>query len=1184
MKLLVRALVVSAQRKKRKQSPGLMRCMVVLLLACNFQTMARNTNQNITLSLTNAPLTTVFTEIRKQTGFDFLFKSSWLLNAKLITVKVTNTSLETALSLIFKDQPLTYQIIEKTVILKPKSDTAEFIATPSKPIDITGKVVNEKGEAVAGVSVSIKGTNIVTSTNLNGEFSLSSVDQNAVLAFTSVNMETFELKVSGKQELFVSLKTKVAALGDVVVTVSTGYEDIPKERSTGSFVKIDNATLNKQAGTNILQRLNNVTSGLMFNVGKNNNNPQSSTNISIRGLNTINGPLDPLIVLDNFIYEGDINNINPNDVESISILKDAAATSIWGARAGNGVIVITTKRGRFNQKLKVDFNANVIISQKPDLFYLSQITSADYINVEQLMFNRGFFDNQISNSTDRPPLTPATEVFLSRRNQLISASDSAAQINALKNIDSRDQYNKYFYQNATTQQYSLNLRGGGNNIAWLISGGYDKSDYTLKNTFNKANIRFVNTYKPIKNIQVDMGVYYTSSKARSGVQTGFPINGRQVPYLQFVDNNGSYSPISRNRKEYTDTAGSGKLFDWNLYPLEDYKHDVTTTRLEELIANLGISYKVSQSISLNFSYQYQKQSINSDRLADQQSFYTRDLVNTFTQIDNVNGVVNYVIPTGSILDKTTASLNSHNLRGQLSYAKTWGDHSISAIAGTELREIISKRNGYRYYGYTEDPLSYGNVDFRNLYPTYITGYYQQIPNAPSISPTTNNRFVSLYANASYTYKTRYILNASARKDASNIFGLSTNDKWNPLWSTGIGWDISREAFYRVNWLNYLKIRASYGYSGNIDVNKTPLPISSSGQTDLTTNLPVMIINNPNNPLLRWEKIGQFNIGIDLASKGNIVSGSIDYYRKKGTDLYGVTAFDYTAFPRTTQVDKNVANMKGSGIDVSIKSINIDKSFKWTTNLLFNYNTNKTTAYFATGAQNVYSLIAAGKSITPVVGYPLYAIAAYKWAGLSNTGDPQGYLNGQVSTDYNAISAQANTKGLEEGGIVYKGPSSPTKFGSLFNEFSWKGFFASVNISYSFGYYFRKTTFTSDALINNGFATSDYSKRWQKPGDESTTNIPAFVYTDHPNFTERDLFYAYSEVNVLKADNIRLQFINLGYTFKGKIGNLVIDQMQFYVNAANLGIIWKSTKEHIDPDYPSSLSVPKSLTIGIRSTF
>ncbi len=353
------------------------------------------------------------------------------------------------------------------------------------------------------------------------------------------------------------------ALGDIQVTANTGYQSVKPNEINGSLFVVDNKTLNEQTSPNILKRLDGVASGVLFDTKQ--TGDKKKLNLSIRGLSTINAPVDPLIVLDNFIYEGNIDNINPNDIESITILKDAAAASIWGARAGNGVIVITTKKGHFNQKLKIEVNSAVTITKKMDLFSLPQISVSDYVDVEQYLFSKGFFNNTITEGEaswgNRPALTPGVEILLNRKYGLISASDSATQMNALKAIDSRDQYNKYFYQDAITQQYSLNLSGGSGNNAWLVSGGYNRLLSDVKAKSDKANVRVENSFKPIKNLQINLGIYYTNANSSNGGlgYNSVTINGRTVPYLKFADDNGNPLPIDMYRHGYIDTVGAGRL-------------------------------------------------------------------------------------------------------------------------------------------------------------------------------------------------------------------------------------------------------------------------------------------------------------------------------------------------------------------------------------------------------------------------------------------------------------------------------------------------------------------------------------------------------------------------------------------------------------------------------------------------
>jgi TonB-dependent SusC/RagA subfamily outer membrane receptor len=338
----------------------------------------------------------------------------------------------------------------------------------SQSFSIKGKIINEAGEPVSSATISLKGTKRIVISSNQGMFEFTRVKTGDTLMISSVSYGTIEQVITGNTFLTITLQQESKKLEEVEI-VNTGYQKIPKERATGSFDFIDNKTLNQQVGTNILKRIEGVSSGVLFDNNKLVNGQIKNDNISIRGLSTINASTAVLVVLDGFIYEGDINNINPNDIESITILKDAAATSIWGARAGNGVIVINTKKGKFNQKLKVGLNTNVIVNERPDLNYLPQLSSADYINVEQILFNKGYFDAAISSRTQA--LTPAVQIFNNRRLGLITAEDSASQVNSLKDIDSRQQYQKYFLTNNVIQQYGVNISGGSSVNAFSLING-----------------------------------------------------------------------------------------------------------------------------------------------------------------------------------------------------------------------------------------------------------------------------------------------------------------------------------------------------------------------------------------------------------------------------------------------------------------------------------------------------------------------------------------------------------------------------------------------------------------------------------------------------------------------------------------------------------------------------------------
>ncbi|WP_435223283.1 SusC/RagA family TonB-linked outer membrane protein [Niabella hirudinis] len=1082
----------------------------------------------------------------------------------------------------------TIAIIILIVLLGLSNESKAFQTDSSAFISITGIVRDVDQLPASGLMVTVKGTVNSAVTKKDGSFLLNNVSRSATLIISGLQIDTLELPVKADMGVLM-VSPRYTSAETVNVVANTGYQYARPNEINGSVSVVDNKKLHQQVGTNVLKRLDGQVPGLYFNIGKSaGNNPQSDKGILIRGLSSINGPLDPIIVLDNFIYEGSIDNINPNDIESITVLKDAAATSIYGARGGNGVIVLTTKKGGLNQRLKIDASASVIVQQKPDLYRIPQMNAADYIDVEQFLFNKGYFDGDITNQRYLP-LTPAVEIFQQHRLGNISAQDSATQINQLKQIDNRKNLERYYYQKAITQQYALTLTGGSNNLAWVISAGHDRSETARAARTERSAIRAENQYRLLKNLDFTIGINYNVNQTTGGrpdyttVTTGSRSN---IPYQNLVNDQGAAMPIATNyRQQYIDSVGRGALLDGNFYPYKDYLSDRITERNQDLVAKAGLRWKPIKELTASVNYQLEKQTYTKTRNADVSSFYTRTLINRFTSIAD-DGSITYTLPKGDIYNEGAGTLTAENLRAQLDFSKGWGIHNVAALAGLEAREMEATGSNYTLYGYQKDPLQYSSMNYDMVYPDVITGFYMGIPGNPVQNAVIINRFLSAYANASYQFKGRYLITGSFRKDGSNIFGLKTNDKWKPLWSAGIGWVLSKEGFITSTAINYLKLRLTFGYSGNVDLSRSPLPIANSA-INYTTQLPYLRISTINNPSLKWEQSGQLNMGVDFSMLKDRLSGTLEYYLKKGSDLYGLTAYDYTTWGFVSQIVTNTANMKGKGIDFSINSKNIIGDFNWSTGFLFSYNNSITTKYNATKAQQITTLLGGNSNyIRPVVGKPLYAAVAYKWAGLDNNGNPQGFLNGQKSTDYTAMQKAAQDKGLESGVIKYLGPRNPTIFGALTNTFSYKRLSLNAAVTYKMGYYFARPALSYSNLFSGGIGNKDYANRWQHPGDELKTNIPALVYTDDPQFNYRDNFYSFSENNYLKGDHIRLQYVNLEYDFliKRRKGNNTPIQIQAYINCANLGIIWRSNEEKLDPDYPGTPGLQKTYAAGVRLKF
>lgn len=400
-----------------------------------------------------------------------------------------------------------------------------------------------------------------------------------------------------------------------------------------------------------------------------------------------------------------------------------------------------------------------------------------------------------------------------------------------------------------------------------------------------------------------------------------------------------------------------------------------------------------------------------------------------------------------------------------------------------------------------------------------------------------------------------------------------------MWSAGLAWKVSKEGLFNFPWMSYLNLRATYGYSGNVDLSRSALAVASYG-TNTTSNLPYARVSVLNNPELRWEQVAMFNTGIDFALKGNRITGSIEYYKKKGIDLYGPAPFDYTAGGSNT-ITKNVANIKGEGVEVSLTATPVDRELRWSTSVIFNYSDTKVSEYFSAQSKQLSSVLGGGNVITPVVGKSLYSIAAYKWGGLDAAGRPQGYLDGKISIDYPRIIDEATLKGAD-GNIVYVGSAAPLYTGSFINSFSFRQITLSFNLNYKFDYYFRRPALSYTALIAGGPGHPDYAKRWQQPGDELHTNVPAFIY---PNNAQSAGFYLNSEINALKADHVRLQYVSLSYSLnKEQVKKLPFRDMQLSLNMSNCGIVWRANNEGLDPDNAGLIPPVKVYAIGFTANF
>lgn len=1141
---------------------------VLLLIACLTKSRITysQTGPLITLTEKNATLQQVLDDIVKRTGYYYEGKGDWSGAAHRLEFSVKDVTLRQVLDICFKDQPVVYELHDKDHLIV-------ISLRPEESRQLHGWVLDENKDPIGSASIVAAG-DASTITNDAGEFYLDTHFADSRLQISSIGYESQQMPLppAGK-DVTIILRSRVRALIEAVV-VHTGYQDVKRKSSTGSFDEVDNDLLNRRVSTNVLDRMDGVTSSVLFNknivVGTN----QSA--ITIRGRSTIYANPNPLIVVDNFPYPGDINNINPADVESITVLKDAAAAAIWGAFSGNGVIVITTKKGRISQQPRFSFTSSLTAGERPDLYYQKILSSSDYIDIEQYLWNQGFYVNELL-SPQYPALSPVVEILDSAQNGYFNGNIAQAKIDALRNLDTRKDLDKYFYRPSLNSQYALSVTGGDTREQYYVSAGYDQNLSDLvKNKYDRVTLTGNNTYNLIPGkLELNTGLAFTASMTYLN-NTGGDL--AIYPYAQLVDAQGNASPVNYGlRAPYVDTvgqslsaAGGQSLLDWHYRPLDELRNADNKLSLTDYRINIGLRYSIFRGLDLHAYYQFGRGDSDLVNYHSLQTYYTRNLINEYTQ--NNDGVLSFPVPRGGILNEIDDGYTANNVRLQLNYSDSLFRHGrLDVMGGAEIRDIEGKNRTNWTYGYDPDLGTGLPVDYLHSYPEYTTGSPIQLPYQDALVGT-SERYLSYYANTVYSYLGRYMVSASARRDESNIFGVRSNQKGVPLWSGGLAWDISKERFYAIRQIPFLKLRITDGYNGNVDRDLSAFTTANVSGGVNSYGLNYATIVNPPNPSLRWERINIFNTGLDFVSAGGHLGGTIEYYIKSGIDLIGPSPIDPTT--GVSIFTGNAANMRAHGVDLTLHTDNSFGTVRWNSVLLFSYVLDKVTNYkVKLGSVSNYLNPA---TINPLVGRPLYSVYALQWEGLDATnGNPQGLYQGKVSEDYASILSDSVVTHL-----LYKGPASPPVFGSWRNSFYWKKWGLSFNILYKLGYVFRRNSiFYYSVFVGSSQGSPDYERRWQHAGDEKFTNVPSMTYPPDPN---RDEFYQNSEVLIEKGDHIRLQDFQLSYDWdKQAHPGLPVQLIRFYLYANNVGILWKANHAGVDPDYIQGMPEPRTLAVGVR---
>ena len=1131
------------------------------------------TQQKVSLSMADVTLEQILKELKRQTGLRFFYSVEKVRNEQKKVVNIKNKILEDALQNVLSGTGLTFTIMNDVVVIKD-----EVVVPKNKKDDekkmVKGVVKDKNGQVLPGVTVLIKGTQSGVATNVNGEFEILVGDNpNVVLQFSFIGMAPQERTVGVGEQITVVLEAMTADLSEVVVT---GYQTLSKERSPGSFSVVTPRDMSGKLQTNIMDRLEGLVAGLI----------SYKKDMQIRGISTINGVKKPLYVVDGVPYEGTLEALNPSDIINVTVLKDATAASIYGARSANGVIVITTRQG-ISGKIKVNYNGSIKFTPLPDRDYLNLMSSSELVDFQVDMFRA--YHQPVGSVDVKRADSPIYQALYQNEAGVLSDTDLTTELNKYRQLDNYDQIvNEFLRKRKITHQHNLSMYGGSDLYQYMLSlnylgdSPYERAQYTERIGFNLKN-----TLRLTPWLKADIGIIGSEVKEdyKNGILGMDMLNGGIASYYMLRDeqNNPMQYYKEKSQLEIERLISLG-LLDQSYYPVNELDKGEYYKKDQYINLNIGLNIKLLEDLSVDLRYQTEKGNTYTKQYYTKDSWYVKNMVNNATKMKE--GTPSYNIPLGGQLKEINEHFNSFTMRVQINFNRIFAEqHEVSVLAGAERRKVIRESSGQYKVGYDDHNLTYKYINESDLLrPIYNTespngSFYFNVDRPPFTN--VEDRYVSFYGNASYTFNRRISASASIRIDQSNLFGTDPKYQYRPLWSAGLSYLILENY---GDWLNRLSIRATYGISGNISKQSGPYLIAKSWNYggNFLINENYTYISTPPNSGLRWEKTKVTNLGVDFSLLKNRLSGSIEYYNKNTSDLLGSRGADPTN--GWANIVMNYGNMCNRGVEVSLRSKNvIDNDFKWNSNFIFAYNKNKITNIKS--QQN-----SAGSYLVDLQtreGYPINALFSVRYAGLDEEGNPSAYnKKGDIVKSITELTKDD---------LVYSGTNVPRYNAALTNTFSYKG----IELSFMFVYYGGHVLRDVEAGMylsgpNTVYMTNldrDYLNYWKKPEDSRDIHMhPAHCYNVDSDI---EILWQSADVHVKKGDFIKLRDLTLGYSLPQEwVRYCRLQNVKLDFQIQNVWR-WAANGKKLDPeewrgDNVYSLSrgnlVPTTYTLGLTVNF
>jgi TonB-linked SusC/RagA family outer membrane protein len=1094
-----------------------MKLTAVFIIVAFVNVSAKTYSQNINIHQTHISVGKILKLIKKQSGYNYLYDEDAVAKTNKVDIDVANATVEEALSQCFKGQPLTYKIIQQTIVIKAKNETPE--KTEVATIKVQGTVTDEKGLPLPGVSIKVKNGNAGTVTDVNGKYALNEVDGGATLVFSYIGYNAQEIAIGNRPQIDVQLSETQTTLNEVVVV---GYGTQKRVDLTGAVGSVNAKQLQERPAINIEQELAGKIAGV--NVSTNSGAPGGETKIRIRGYSSINTNTDPLYVVDGVVWTEGGSSINPNDVASIDVLKDASSTAIYGTRGANGVILVTTKRGKKGGSVNYDSYGSISVMAKE----LKVLNAKEFLAVE---------DQSYANIKKYDPTGWAAGKYAADDPTVIRTALIGklfdANLNPLYDVD----WQKATTRTAYSQNHNLSFTGGTDDINYGLFLNYGDDEGIILNSYQKRyNGRLTIDNQVKKWLKIGATFNYDYRETRTADDgTG----GNNIPRM--LIEMPSIIPI-----KYPD-GSYGKRTD---YPNME-GGDNPVAQAEE-IKSLTFNRVFSGNGYANITF-----------------FPGLDLrttvgttISSNTQPHFQSGLVG-----GSTANQTysSASINQWNntfwqWENHLTYNKIFNKvHSINVVAGVELQNFAQLSS----YGSSQD-LSDNYYQYYNLGGGQIPGI-----------PTSNYdawQMRSFFGRANYSYKDKYLLTITGREDGSSRFGTSVKNGFFP--SAAIAWRASEEDFLKDNkTLSDLKFRLTYGLTGNSEIGeyRSPANINTTNYVFGGTQAIGTTLTSIGNDQLAWEKTAELDFGLSFGLFNNRINVEADAFLKKTQHLLLNAPLPQTS--GFSSVYENIGKLENKGIELSINTVNIKSSdFTWNTSFNISFLKNKILSLGASNDDIFLDPTFLSQFNLMRVGLPAGTFWGYKVLGTWGTAEAvEAAKYGLLPGDLKIWDKNGDGKITADDKTVL-GKSIPDGYGTLLNTFHYKNFDLGVELQFDYGNQIMNLTRHSGQDRTgqaNSYAT--VLNAWT-PENQNTS-----IAEDRPAYVRYQ-----TEIYSTKVENgsfVRGKTVTLGYTFPTKVVNkIALSRLRVYVQAQNLFLITKYTG--YDPE-TSTYNGSSNFTQGIQ---